>query len=139
MCCEIFFFCFLFQPFNNMKNILSLWGIQKQMVNWIWSMVYNLPTPELECYVIQGTAHTSFSPGLHEFCLVEIWSIVFTSVYLMTKSSSISSVLLDQLYNLSDSVSSVVKWGRRYLLQVHDRQTKFYLVFIEWAVKYFIQ
>ena len=91
MCCEIVFFWFFFQPFNNIKNILSLWGIQKQMVNWIWSMGCNLPTPGLECYVIQGTAHTSFSPGLHEFCLVEVWGIVFTSACLMAKSSTISS------------------------------------------------
>lgn len=42
-------------------------GIQKQMVNWIWPIGYNLPNLELECNVIQGAAHTSFSPGLHDF------------------------------------------------------------------------
>lgn len=72
---ELFFLEFFFQPFNSIKNFLGLWNIQKQMVNWIWSIGCNLPSPVLECYVIQGTAHTLFLPGLHDFCLVEVCGV----------------------------------------------------------------
>lgn len=66
---------FSFNHLTVEKIFLGLWSIQKQMANWIWSTGCNL----LECYVIQGTAHTPFSPGLHNFCLVEVYGIVFTS------------------------------------------------------------
>lgn len=92
-----------------------------------------MPTPERESSVIQGTAHTSFSLGLCDFCLVEVWDIVFTSVYLMQKSSNqsadISSGFLYQLSNLSDGVSSPVKWGGQFLPQVGDRRIKLYDVY----------
>lgn len=39
------------------------------------------------------------------------------------------SVLLDQLHNLSDSVSSLAKWGGWFLRQVGDRQIKLYGVY----------
>lgn len=94
-----------------------------------------MPTPLLECYVMQGTTHTWFSPGLHDFCLVEVWGIVFTSVYLMSKSSNqsfeISSGLLDQSCNLSESVSLPVKWGECYLPQMSDKKIKFYVFIMQ--------
>lgn len=59
--------------------------------------------------------HTLFPPDLRDYHLVDVWDIFCTSVCLMDKSSSqisnISSGLLKELWDLSDSVSLPVKWG----------------------------
>lgn len=70
------------------------------------------------------TVHTLFPPDLHDYHLVDVWDIFCTSVYLMGKSSSqisnVSSGLLKELWDLSDSVSLPVKWGEWYSPLVGD-------------------
>lgn len=48
VCCKIFFFCFCFQLFKNVKaktNILSLWAMLKQAAGLICPIGQSLPSP----------------------------------------------------------------------------------------------
>jgi len=72
--------------------------------------------------------HIVFS-GFTWFCLVQVWGVIFVSMYFMdqgpNQSSNIPSGLLDLLCNLSDSVSLPVLWGEWNLPHISGGKIKF--------------